>query len=653
MNIADQAVFRIGLKCRVDAVTNDRWLDKKHQVGFNILDFLRPEQNAEQRYTAEQGHALLAFPDVILEQPTDHQRAAVLDDDRGRDRAVVGDQVHRLRTVGERGNLLLNFQQHRVALVDLWRDLQRQPDLLAFDRRKRIDGGAAGDGGRETTGDERHFLADLDLRLFVVHHHQCRRGHDVVVGVALQCSDYRCKAEPTVGQPSNRAGDARRDCYSSVCRGGRSEIGHTAWNDGKIGGGRAVIFIEDRPGDAELGRFVHPNLDDDGFDQDLRTADIEAVDNAHHRPHGLWRCGQHQGVGLFVSPYRDIDSTPVCLCASCCGVLRTEFGGEFFCARIAQVAHPGVATLLERRIQMRDQGPDPQAVHLVAADQHAVSAFVGNHRDCRAPARGTGTLLQGSHDANGFGRRSVYQPNDFVFLVAFQVNAPNNAQYAVDVGRTVGNDQQVGGRMRCQVPVLRDQWSQDRDQLRGGDIPDRYHPGHDVIRSLPACHVFPAGHLPRVGVRQNLDNVARRDRNKPVDRQNRQECLVEGVRAHRRSRQHRYLGRDSRINDEILAGNFADRFDDLADVGIFVVRRNRRALRMARNRVQRAGKNQAHGNHCTGQVTDGYKYACHWRARPWASNWLTSMLSATGCPLRSMVKVTWVASLNVLKASMP
>ena len=75
-----------------------------------------------------------------------------------------------------------------------------------------------------------------------------------------------------------------------------------------------------------------------------------------------------------------------------------------------------------------------------------------------------------------------------------------------------------------------------------------------------------------------LIDVARRHGDEAVHLQDRQERLVERVRRHRRRRQHRHLRAHARIDDEVLARDLADGLDDLRDVGVLELRRDRRLL---------------------------------------------------------------------------
>ena len=77
---------------------------------------------------------------VSRDQAAEHDHAAVVDQHRGRDRALVGDQVDRaLRALRDAGVFLLDLEHHRVAFVDLRRDLEDRADFLALDGLERID----------------------------------------------------------------------------------------------------------------------------------------------------------------------------------------------------------------------------------------------------------------------------------------------------------------------------------------------------------------------------------------------------------------------------------------------------------------------------------------------------------------------------------
>ena len=180
-------------------------------------------------------------------------------------------------------------------------------------------------------------------------------------------------------------------------------------------------------------------------------------------------------------------------------------------------------------------------------------------------------------------------------LVAAAVDALDDAHDAVHVRGAVRDDQHVGARVGREMRRLRHHRPQDRHQLPGGDIPDLHHLGHDLVGGrADAVRQVVCRHLPGVEVRQHLDHVAGWHGDVVVDLQDREEGLVEGVRAHRRRRQHRHLGAHARIDDEALAGHLAHGLDDLVDVRVLVVGRDLRTLLRRGGERQRAGEEGGH-----------------------------------------------------------
>ena len=169
-------------------------------------------------------------------------------------------------------------------------------------------------------------------------------------------------------------------------------------------GTRAAVG-EGRPVDAELGVLVDVDLGDDGLDQHLRAADVELVDDVHDRAHELRRRGDDQRVvgADPPTPWRCARPPPAprrrrrrrrpCGAGRARGRLRDaghlllELRGDLLGVRVVQVAHARVAAGLERGVQVRDQRADAQALRLLAADQHAVGALIGDHLDASRPRR--------------------------------------------------------------------------------------------------------------------------------------------------------------------------------------------------------------------------------------------------------------------------
>ena len=93
-------------------------------------------------------------------------------------------------------------------------------------------------------------------------------------------------------------------------------------------------------------------------------------------------------------------------------VLALQLGREILGVGVAQVAHAGVAAFLQGRVEVRDQGPQPQPLVLVAADEHAVGALVGDQRGGRrGAALRLRALAEGRDHPHDLRRGGVLQPD--------------------------------------------------------------------------------------------------------------------------------------------------------------------------------------------------------------------------------------------------
>ena len=201
------------------------------------------------------------------------------------------------------------FRSTVSPLGDLRRDLEDDADFLALDGLERIDRAAA--GRRRVgvlAGDERHLLGDLDLRLLVVEGDD--RGLDTMLVLPwppiARSSAAQLKPSATIWptpmvRPLGTAGDAVgvQDALQDLPDPGAVDRLHEAAGGQQVAVGVAVA---DHPVDAEVHGLVERHLDQDGLDQHLGAADVEAVDDGHQRAHDLGRCGHDEGVGLAAPP---------------------------------------------------------------------------------------------------------------------------------------------------------------------------------------------------------------------------------------------------------------------------------------------------------------------------------------------------------------
>ncbi len=241
----------------------------------------------------------------------------------------------------------------------------------------------------------------------------------------------------------------------------------------------AVLAAVDDPAHAQLRGAVIRHFGDDGLDQHLGAADIQLIDHRAQRTHGLARRGDHQRVGGRVRPDGDVTVASTRRRATLgrgraghqLADLFLEPRRQILGIGVAQIDDLRIAAGFQRRVQVRDQRADAQTAGPVAADQHAVGALVGDQTQrARRVVRTVRGLGQRGDDAHDIGGRGMLETDHLDLLVTGLVDARDDPHHPVHVGRAVGDDQHVGGRVGGEMPVLGDQRSQDRHQLGRADI---------------------------------------------------------------------------------------------------------------------------------------------------------------------------------------
>ena len=93
---------------------------------------------------------MLTLAQHVFKQAAKNEDLSIIDNDRGLDDALVGDQVGgALGGLCDIRNLLRNFEQHRIAFVDLRRDRELDANALALNGLERVDGPDIAAGVRE------------------------------------------------------------------------------------------------------------------------------------------------------------------------------------------------------------------------------------------------------------------------------------------------------------------------------------------------------------------------------------------------------------------------------------------------------------------------------------------------------------------------
>ena len=163
-------------------------------------------------------------------------------------------------------------------------------------------------------------------------------------------------------------------------------------------------------------------------------------------------------------------------------------------------------------------------------------------------------------------------------VVARQVNAANDADQSRYVRGAVRNDQHIRAGVRRQVSELRYQGPQNRHELGRADVLHLNNLRHNVVGASGIAGAEGAGILPGCRIWNDLDDVATLHRGELMHLENRKERFVKCLRRHWCGRQHRDFCIDPRVDNEILVRHCAYRLDDLADVRLLVIRRNRHLL---------------------------------------------------------------------------
>ena len=179
-------------------------MDKHHQVAFRRVLRGVAEQLAHQRDIAEQRHFGNRLLGDVFHQAAEHHRLATVDHHFVINGASVEGWTEAgvfRRAVVNAGDFLLNLQVDHVAVVNLRHNFQLGTDGLTLNGVKDV---VAAGGLR--TGKDRHVLAHVERRFFVIQRDHARRGENVVFTVGGERGHQG--AEVAVEETGRQAGEA-------------------------------------------------------------------------------------------------------------------------------------------------------------------------------------------------------------------------------------------------------------------------------------------------------------------------------------------------------------------------------------------------------------------------------------------------------------
>src|SRR5690606_31006111 len=180
------------------------------KLGANFRQLAALEEIAEERDVLEDGNPFLAHIVRRADEPSDHDRVAVLDTDGRHRAALVENRRRHTRAevdarLAERADLRLDLHGHETVGADAWRHSEDDADLAVLDRVVDI-----AELGRDASGHLWHALTDVDLRAHVVRREDLRPAEHL---------------EPSIGleRPNQERDLAARDRREEAARGGEVE----------------------------------------------------------------------------------------------------------------------------------------------------------------------------------------------------------------------------------------------------------------------------------------------------------------------------------------------------------------------------------------------------------------------------------------------
>src|SRR5437667_429055 len=185
---------------RVDRGADHARRDQEQQLGLLDQSLGEPEQVTDQRDVLEERDPAVGGRQLVLDEPTQHERLTAQQHDRGLRLALdERGRVRRRHRRSDRVHFLLHVERDRALLADARRHREDHTRVAILDglvepggrRRSRRGRGGGGDLSGGLAGDDGDRRRHVDDRLLVLRGHDVRVRVDVDLVVARQRIEHR------------------------------------------------------------------------------------------------------------------------------------------------------------------------------------------------------------------------------------------------------------------------------------------------------------------------------------------------------------------------------------------------------------------------------------------------------------------------------
>ena len=214
----------------------------------------------------------------------------------------------------------------------------------------------------------------------------------------------------------------------------------------------------------------------------------------------------------------------------------------------------------------------------IGAHKQAVGSWFDAQRQSQRQARRCRIGRRLRHDSleqvGHVHRTGIFQLNHLHISAGRHIDGRDDLGDALYVFRIVGDHQGIVARIGTDEIVWRHQWAQYRRQLRSVFILQHEDLGNDAVARDGRGAVDNGTRGLGIRLRNNFDHPAFLDCRIAVHPQHGKQGLIGNILGDGRLGNNAHIAGNARVDDEILAGVFADRLQHFADIDIDEVERD-------------------------------------------------------------------------------